>query len=181
MTGRFLRILSNLSKLCVSRWLPIHCRLPHRLQLESRLACALQAAAAVLASPACICLGRPCSLVAAQSTAHQSASEWMGAKACCLASSMCDDGHLWCPAGLLALQNAAEGGLSSWSSSVSVHNELLRRGRLDLVKVSHDSHCCHVTYSSLSVRWCRTTLPRRQRAVNAVAQRYATAVWQQPT
>ena len=40
------------------------------------------------------------------------------------------------PAGLLALQNAAEGGLSSWSSSVSVHNELLRRGRVDLVKVS---------------------------------------------
>ncbi|KAK9862133.1 hypothetical protein WJX84_005815 [Apatococcus fuscideae] len=36
--------------------------------------------------------------------------------------------------GLLCLQPAKEGGLSSFSSSVSVHNELLRRGRRDLVE-----------------------------------------------
>ncbi|KAK9822768.1 hypothetical protein WJX74_006847 [Apatococcus lobatus] len=36
--------------------------------------------------------------------------------------------------GLLCLQPAKEGGLSSFSSSVSVHNELLRRGRQDLVE-----------------------------------------------
>lgn len=36
--------------------------------------------------------------------------------------------------GLLALQNAKEGGLSSWSSSITVHNELIKRGRMDLVR-----------------------------------------------
>lgn len=35
---------------------------------------------------------------------------------------------------MLCLQPAKEGGLSSFSSSVSVHNELLRRGRQDLVE-----------------------------------------------
>ncbi|KAK9840646.1 hypothetical protein WJX81_006750 [Elliptochloris bilobata] len=36
--------------------------------------------------------------------------------------------------GLLCLRPGLEGGLSSWASSVSVHNELLRRGRRDLVE-----------------------------------------------
>ncbi|CAK0785174.1 hypothetical protein CVIRNUC_008380 [Coccomyxa viridis] len=35
---------------------------------------------------------------------------------------------------LLSLRLSKEGGLSSWSSSVSVHNELLRLGRKDLVE-----------------------------------------------
>ncbi len=37
-------------------------------------------------------------------------------------------------AGLLCLKRAKQGGDSSWSSAVSVHNELLRRGRQDLVE-----------------------------------------------
>ena len=37
-------------------------------------------------------------------------------------------------AGLLCLKTAKSGGESSWSSSVSVHNELLRLGRADLVE-----------------------------------------------
>ena len=37
-------------------------------------------------------------------------------------------------AGLLCLKTAKAGGESSWSSSVSVHNELLRLGRQDLVE-----------------------------------------------
>ncbi len=37
-------------------------------------------------------------------------------------------------AALLCLHNAMEGGLSSWSSSISVHNEILRR-RPDLARV----------------------------------------------
>jgi len=37
-------------------------------------------------------------------------------------------------AGLLCLKTARSGGESSWSSSVSVHNELLRLGRADLVE-----------------------------------------------
>ena len=37
-------------------------------------------------------------------------------------------------AGLLCLKAAKAGGESSWSSSVSVHNELLRLGRQDLVE-----------------------------------------------
>ena len=43
---------------------------------------------------------------------------------------------------LLSLRLGKEGGLSSWSSSVSVHNELLRLGR----KVSLSTHipCYHV-------------------------------------
>ena len=36
--------------------------------------------------------------------------------------------------GLLCLKRAKTGGDSSWSSAVSVHNELLRRGRQDLVE-----------------------------------------------
>ncbi len=35
---------------------------------------------------------------------------------------------------LLCLQQAPEGGLSSWCSSVAVHNEMIKRGRADLVK-----------------------------------------------
>ena len=37
-------------------------------------------------------------------------------------------------AALLCLHNAKEGGLSSWSSSISVHNEIVRR-RPDLARV----------------------------------------------
>jgi len=37
-------------------------------------------------------------------------------------------------AALLCLHNAMDGGLSSWSSSISVHNEILRR-RPDLARV----------------------------------------------
>ncbi len=37
-------------------------------------------------------------------------------------------------AGLLCLANAEEGGLSSWSSSMAVHNEILKR-RPDLAEV----------------------------------------------
>ncbi|MEW5300371.1 MAG: hypothetical protein WDW36_003307 [Sanguina aurantia] len=37
--------------------------------------------------------------------------------------------------GLLCLKDAAEGGVSNWASSISVHNEMLRRGRQDLVQV----------------------------------------------
>ena len=37
-------------------------------------------------------------------------------------------------AGLLCLKAAKAGGESSWSSSVSVHNELLRLGRKDVVE-----------------------------------------------
>ncbi len=37
-------------------------------------------------------------------------------------------------AGLLCLKTAKAGGESSWSSSVSVHNELIRIGRADLVE-----------------------------------------------
>ena len=33
------------------------------------------------------------------------------------------------PTGLLTLQDAQEGGLSNWASSVAVHNAMLRRGR----------------------------------------------------
>jgi len=39
-----------------------------------------------------------------------------------------------CPAALLCLKNAQSGGLSSWSSSMAVHNEILRR-RPDLAPV----------------------------------------------
>ena len=38
-------------------------------------------------------------------------------------------------AALLAIQDAEEGGISGWASSISVYNELLRRGRKDLVEV----------------------------------------------
>lgn len=38
------------------------------------------------------------------------------------------------PAALLCLSNAKEGGLSGWSSSVSVHNEIVRR-RPDLARL----------------------------------------------
>lgn len=38
------------------------------------------------------------------------------------------------PAALLCLHNAKEGGLSGWSSSISVHNEIVRR-RPDLARV----------------------------------------------
>lgn len=37
--------------------------------------------------------------------------------------------------GLLCLHDAEEGGVTTWTSSLAVHNELLRRGRADLVKV----------------------------------------------
>ena len=37
-------------------------------------------------------------------------------------------------AGLLCLQKAHKGGLSSWTSSLQVVNEMLRRGRKDLVE-----------------------------------------------
>ena len=37
-------------------------------------------------------------------------------------------------AALLCLHNAKEGGLSSWSSSISVHNEIVRR-RPDLARL----------------------------------------------
>ncbi|EIE24910.1 Clavaminate synthase-like protein [Coccomyxa subellipsoidea C-169] len=36
---------------------------------------------------------------------------------------------------LLSLTNAKEGGVSKWVSSIAIHNELLRRGRKDLVEV----------------------------------------------
>jgi hypothetical protein len=39
-----------------------------------------------------------------------------------------------CAAALLCLSNAKEGGLSGWSSSISVHNEIVRR-RPDLARV----------------------------------------------
>lgn len=43
---------------------------------------------------------------------------------------------LWCAlaAALLCLSNAKEGGLSGWSSSISVHNEIVRR-RPDLARL----------------------------------------------
>eukprot|EP00884_Botryococcus_braunii_P013847 jgi/Botrbrau1/22463/Bobra.0091s0065.1 len=37
--------------------------------------------------------------------------------------------------GLLCLKQAKEGGLSSWASSITAHNEILRRGRRDLAEV----------------------------------------------
>jgi hypothetical protein len=36
--------------------------------------------------------------------------------------------------GLLCLKTAREGGASGWTSSISIHNELLRLGRRDLVE-----------------------------------------------
>jgi len=36
--------------------------------------------------------------------------------------------------GLLCLKQAKEGGLSSWASSISIHNEMLKHGRKDLVE-----------------------------------------------
>ena len=39
-------------------------------------------------------------------------------------------------AALLCLKNAKEGGLSSWTSSISVHNEIVRT-RPDLAEVSN--------------------------------------------
>ena len=43
------------------------------------------------------------------------------------------------PAALLCLHNAKEGGLSSWTSSISVHNEIVRR-RPDLAEVRPGAH-----------------------------------------
>jgi Taurine catabolism dioxygenase TauD, TfdA family len=37
--------------------------------------------------------------------------------------------------GLLCIKQAKEGGLSSWASSITAHNEILRRGRRDLAEV----------------------------------------------
>jgi Taurine catabolism dioxygenase TauD, TfdA family len=37
--------------------------------------------------------------------------------------------------GLLCLKQAKEGGLSSWASSITAHNEMLKRGRKDLVEL----------------------------------------------
>lgn len=42
--------------------------------------------------------------------------------------------QLLCGAALLCLTNAKSGGLSGWSSSISVHNEIVRR-RPDLARV----------------------------------------------
>ena len=44
-------------------------------------------------------------------------------------------------AGLLCLKTAKSGGESSWSSSVAVHNELLRLGRSDLVEALSGPWC----------------------------------------
>lgn len=44
-------------------------------------------------------------------------------------------------AGLLCLKTAKSGGESSWSSSVAVHNELLRLGRADLVEALSGPWC----------------------------------------
>ena len=44
-------------------------------------------------------------------------------------------------AGLLCLKTAKAGGESSWSSSVAVHNELLRLGRPDLVEALSGPWC----------------------------------------
>ena len=43
------------------------------------------------------------------------------------------DKACWCAA-LLCLSNAKEGGLSGWSSSISVHNEIVRK-RPDLARL----------------------------------------------
>lgn len=45
--------------------------------------------------------------------------------------------HLALPtptAGLLCIQQAKEGGVSSFASTLAVHNEMVRRGRQDLVR-----------------------------------------------
>ena len=46
---------------------------------------------------------------------------------------------------LLCLAQAPEGGLSSWASSVTVHNEMIKRGRADLVKARPAQYACHPT------------------------------------
>ena len=53
-------------------------------------------------------------------------------------------------AGLLCLKTAKAGGESSWSSSVAVHNELLRLGRPDLVEALSGPWCAaRWTFSSV--------------------------------
>lgn len=60
--------------------------------------------------------------------------------------------HVWFHPrpGLLCLKTAKSGGESSWSSSVAVHNELLRIGRKDLVEALSGPWCAVVDSNRVS-------------------------------